>query len=80
MSYTRPNTGNSMNDYFSSLMDFNMLAPHIIQAKNSDSFRIWLDKLERIDRRALLLYLRKHKGDIPKTHIEIAQRLFVEEI
>ena len=80
MSYPKPDTGNSMNDYFSSLTDFVMLAPHLIEAKTADSFQIWLEKLEKIDRRALFLYLKKHKTDIPAEHIKIAQRRFVKEI
>ena len=52
MSYKRPDTGNSMNDYFSSLMDFNRLAPKILQAKTEQEFDAWLDKLVQIDRRS----------------------------
>lgn len=80
MSYHRPNTGNDMNDYFSSLADFVMLAPHLIGAENITSFQIWLEKLEAIDRRALFLYLRQNKDKIPSEHIELAQRRFVEKI
>ena len=80
MSYTKPATGNSLNDYFSSLIDFTSIAPHLIQARNAESFRIWLEKLELIDRRSLLLYLRKHKNEIPKKHLDIAQRRFAETI
>jgi hypothetical protein len=80
MSYRKQNTGNAMNDYLSSLTNFVVLAPHLIEAKNTNSFQIWLEKLEKIDRRALLLYLRKNKNNIPAEHIKIAQRRFVEEI
>ena len=80
MSYRKPNTGNAMNDYLTSLTNFVVLAPHLIEAKNTNSFQIWLEKLEKIDRRALLLYLRKNKNNIPAEHIKIAQRRFVEEI
>ena len=48
--------------------------------RKPNSFQIWLEKLEKIDRRALLLYLRKNKNNIPAEHIKIAQRRFVEEI
>ena len=34
MSYRKPNTGNSMNDYFSGLVDFYMLAPNLLKAKD----------------------------------------------
>lgn len=64
MSYRKPNTGNSMNDYFSALMDFNILAPHILQAKTTQEFDSWLDKLALIDRRSTVLYIRKHEEDI----------------
>ncbi len=80
MSYPKPDTGNFMNDYFTSLADFVMLAPHLIEAGTPESFQIWLEKLEKIDRRALFLYLRKYKEEIPPEHIRIAQRRFVEEI
>lgn len=80
MSYRKPNTGNAMNDYFSSLADFTMLAPKLIQAQNSQSFQIWLEKLEAIDRRSLLLYLKQHKNEIPAEHLKLAQRRFAEEI
>ena len=80
MSYRRPDTGNSMNDYFSALADFVMLAPHLLQAENSRSFQIWLEKLELIDRRSLLLYLRKHRDEIPEEHLRLAQRRFTQEI
>lgn len=80
MSYTRPNTGDSLNDYFSALVDFTLLAPHLLEARNTMSFSIWMEKLELIDRRALFLYLRKHKDEIPEEHLAIAQRRFVEDI
>lgn len=80
MSYPKPNTGNSMNDYFSALADFTMLAPKLLQAKNSQSFQIWLEKLEAIDRRALFLWLKKHKEELPRKHLDIAQRRFEKEI
>lgn len=80
MSYIKPSTGNSMNDFFTSLNDFTMLAPRLLRANNSQSFQIWLDKLEAIDRRALFLYLRRHKEQIKPDYLNLAQRRFVEEI
>ena len=80
MSYQKADTGNSMNDYFTSLTDFVMLAPHLLQANNPESFEIWLEKLEKIDRRALFLYLRQHKEEIAPEHLNLAQRRFVREI
>ena len=80
MSYKKPNTGNTMNDYFSSLADFTMLAPKLLHAPTEQSFIIWLHKLEAIDKRALFLYLKDNKEKIPKKHLEIAKKRFKEEI
>lgn len=80
MSYTKPDTGDSMNDYFTALADFVMLAPNLLKAKDKHAFLIWLDKLEQIDRRSLLLYLRKHKDEIPPEFMKLAQYRYVQEI
>lgn len=80
MSYRKPDTGNSMNDYFSSLVDFTVVAPKLLSAKTPSEFNVWLEKLELIDRRSLLLYIRKHKDCIPDTHLDIARKRFVEKI
>ena len=76
MSYRQPKTGNSLNDYFSALADFNMLSDHLLTAKTEESFQIWLEKLEAIDKRALYLYIKKHKAEIPENHLALAQRRF----
>lgn len=80
MSYHKPNTGNTMNDYFSSLLDFVTLAPNLLNVKNEHSFQIWLEKLEQIDKRSLILYLRKHKNDIPDAWIKIAEKRYKTNI
>lgn len=64
MSYRKPNTGNSMNDYFTSLMDFNLLSPKLLEAKTDQEFDAWLDKLAQIDRRSTVLFIRAHAEDI----------------
>ena len=64
MSYKKPNTGNSMNDFFSTLMDFNLLAPKLLQAKTEQEFDVWLDKLAVIDRRSTVLYIKGHQDEI----------------
>lgn len=68
MSYQKRDTKNALNNYFTRLRDFYMLAPKLLGAENLRSFEIWLDKLIQIDRRSLVLYLRKHKDEIPKAH------------
>jgi len=80
MSYRKPNTGNSMNDFFTALSDFVQLSPNLLQAKNSESFEIWLEKLEAIDKRSLLIFLRNHKDEIPEKHMKLAKRRFKEDI
>ena len=65
-----------MNDYFSALSDFEMLSGHLLEAKSEETFEVWLEKLELIDKRALALFLRKHKSEIPENHLALAQRRF----
>lgn len=64
MSYKKPDTGNSMNDFFSTLMDFNVLAPRLLQAKTEQEFDVWLDKLATVDRRSTVLYIKAHQNEI----------------
>lgn len=80
MSYPNIDTGNSLNDYFSRLIDFVQLAPHLLAAKDERTFQIWLEKLEPIDRRALLRYLRQNKDKIPASHFQAAQYRFAQDI
>ena len=80
MSYVKPNTGNTMNDYFTALNDFTMLSHKLLEVKNSQSFEIWLEKLEAIDKRSLFLFLKKHKNEIPENHMMLAKRRFEKEI
>ena len=80
MSYRRPNTGNSMNDYFTSLIDFIQLSPHLLTAKNESSFEIWLEKLELIDKHALFIFLKNHKNEIPDDYMKLAQAKFKKVI
>lgn len=69
-----------MNDYFTSLDDFVMLSDHLLKAETEESFEIWLEKLELIDKRALLLFARKHKAEIPERHLAILQSRFTQKI
>lgn len=64
MSYKKPDTGNSMNDYFSALMDFNLVAPRILKAGTAQEFDAWLDKIAVIDRRSAVLYIKAHQDEI----------------
>lgn len=72
MSYQKQNCNNPMNAYFSRLRDFYLLVPKLKNAKTLRTFELWLDKLIRIDRRSLVLWLRAHQKEIPKEHWEKA--------
>lgn len=76
MSYHHRQTQDSLNSYFSALTDFTVLSKHLLEAKNEQSFEIWVDKLALIDKRALLLFARKHKNEIPEAHLKCIQRRF----
>lgn len=80
MSYKRPNTGNSMNDYFSALMDFVSISPRLLKARDDFEFELWFDKLRLIDNRALYLFLKQNKDQIPWQRIRYAQHFFKREI
>lgn len=75
MSYPAPNTGNSMNDLFSRLSDFHQLSWHLTAAESLENFHIWLDKLLLIDRRSTIIYLEKHRSEIPEDRFRLAERL-----
>ena len=78
MSYTQPNTGNSMNDLFTSLASFVQLSPNLLKAKTSQEFAVWLDKLDKIDRRSLLLFIDKHQDEIPTEYLSQVEIRFGE--
>ena len=63
MSYKKPDTGNTMNDYFTALSDFNMLSNNLLSAKTESSFTIWLEKLIAIDKRATYLFILMRQED-----------------
>lgn len=73
MSYKKPHTGNTMNDYFTRLMDFTRLSSNLLEADSDNNFEIWLDKLIQIDRRSLILFLKKNSDKIPNEYMERAK-------
>lgn len=68
MSYREQKTGNGMNDYFIRLRDFYHLVQNLQNAKTPRTFELWLDKLIRIDRRSLVLWLKKNRDNLPEAH------------
>lgn len=80
MSYTPEKTNDMLNDYFTNLADFMSISPNILQADNKVDFLNWITKAEQIDKRTLLLFLRKHKEQINPEFLEIAQLRFRQTI
>ena len=80
MSYKKPDTGNSMNDLFTSWADFIQLSPNLLNADSEEAFEIWLEKALLIDKRMLYRFLKKHKQEIPERYIKAAQYHFKQEI
>ena len=76
MSYTKPNTGDMVQDEIITLIDFTALAENLLKADTTHAFLIWFDKLNAINRRALKRYIQLHKSDIPQDYLRIAQTRF----
>ena len=76
MSYSKPNTGDAIQDEIITLIDFTMLAENLIKADSTHTFLIWFDKLNAINRRALKRYIRLHRSEIPQEYFKIAQTRF----
>lgn len=74
MSYKRPESDNSMNNFFRRQVDFVNMASNLVNAKTLDEFRIWYEKLVAVDKRSLYLYLCKNKNNIKISYIEYAQK------
>ncbi len=64
MSYTQRKTNDSMNTWFSNMSDFMNIVPNLLTAESQDAFDLWCDKLMAIDKRSLVLYIRKNRDRI----------------
>ncbi|MBP3278308.1 MAG: hypothetical protein J6M44_05065 [Butyrivibrio sp.] len=81
MSYRPQNkTNDSLNNWFSNIADFINISPNLLKASSLDSFKVWFEKLEKIDRRSLYLFLKKHKDEIPKEYLDSVRNRFQKEI
>lgn len=80
MSYRMPDTGNGVNDLVRTLADFTILAPRLLSADSMVSFVAWFEKLETINRRALLIFLRENKDRIPAGYMGFAKGRFAQRI
>lgn len=80
MSYRMPDTNDGVNDLVCTLADFTILAPRLLSADSMVSFVAWFEKLETINRRALLIFLRENKGRIPAEYMGFAKGRFAQRI
>ncbi len=75
-----PTSGKSINDLFSRLSDFTNIAPNLLKASSKESFEVWFEKLELIDKRSLYFYLKEHKDEVPKEYLDMVKGRFPKEI
>ncbi|MDY6280723.1 MAG: hypothetical protein SPL63_11470 [Roseburia faecis] len=80
MSYHGPTYSDDLENYFARLQDFYTVLPNLKEAKTKDDFLVWYDKLERIDKRSLYIYLHKYKADFNPEFIRLIESRFVKPI
>lgn len=76
MSYRQPDSGDIVQDEIITLVDFLSVAKNLLTAANKQSFIIWFDKCNSINRRALKRYLEHHKQDIQPEFMKYAKIRF----
>ncbi len=76
MSYVQPNTGDSLNDYFHNLANFENMKKNMLQASSLDGFLRWFDKLRTIDARATLITLKHQEQSLPKEWMAYAKAAY----
>lgn len=80
MSYQAPESSDSLSEFFSRLTDFYTVLPNLRKAETKDDFLTWYDKLERIDRRSLYIFLHTHKDELNPEFVDMVRYRFVREI
>lgn len=74
MSYRPPApTGDSLTDYLNRLEDFVNISPRLLEAQTPMGFEVWFEKLELIDRSALIFFIKKHKNEIPGNYLNLVK-------
>jgi len=77
MSYKPPEpSGDSLNDYFRRLSEFNRIAPNLLNCKSSNEFECWFEQAELIDKRALYLFIKRNYRKIPIEYLEMIKYRF----
>lgn len=81
MSYKPPErTGDAVNDWFSRIADFMNISPNLLNASSKNSFEVWFEKLEQIDKRSLYFFLQKNRDKIPKEYLDMVKERFPKEL
>ena len=81
MSYkSHTNAKDPLNNWFSNLADFVNISPNLLNASSIQSFEVWFEKLEQIDRRSLYLFIKEHKDEIPKEYLDSVRDRLPKEI
>ena len=69
----------SLNQYFSKLTEFVSMAPHLLHAKSDQEFEVWMEKMEKTDRRALFLFAKKHQHNLSEQRFQKIMNRFPEK-
>ncbi len=66
MSYVPPHqTDGSLNELFSRLITFTGYKDNLLRADTQQGFLVWFDKLQKIDRRTLFIFIRQNLTSFP---------------
>ena len=81
MSYKpQPSTGDSLNDWFSRMADFMNISQNLLKASSKESFEVWFEKMELIDKRSLYFFIKAHKNEISEEYLKMVRGRFRRRI
>ena len=72
MSYKPLKNEDSLSELFSTINDCITICKKFSTLPSKEDFIRWMDKANTIDKRTTILYLRKHKEEIPEEYIRFA--------
>lgn len=76
MSYKKKSKTDGLNELFSRLADFNNVSVNLLNANTEEEFEVWFEKLEKIDKRTLYLFLCKNKDKIKEEYLDTVRDRF----
>lgn len=76
MSYKAPERTEYLSEFFSRLVDFNLISGNLLSAKTDEEFELWFEKLELIDKRYLYLFIKKNHKKIPIRRLKLIRDRF----